>query len=201
MHPTTAESSEDFHCIWKALKALEKSKNVTLTALPWLVQVGLDAVQQIDDGILNPDPGLVGELELLQVRPDHRPELPQDEFLQGLQWYVSVPPVGSPRKSCAAESLALERIVKSNIKRNLPQWSNISWMINLHSYLRSHLSCLTPRLVWCSAADLFHLLSLCTAHLIIDISFSSLFVKTSHLQTKDFFFFAFIKLMQPVALL
>ena len=46
--------------------------------------MGVDAVQQVDDGILNSNPGLVGELEGIQVRPDHRPELLQDESLQVL---------------------------------------------------------------------------------------------------------------------
>ena len=51
---------------------------------PRLVQVGVDTVQQVDDGTLSSDLGLVGELEGIQVRPDHRPELIQDESFQGL---------------------------------------------------------------------------------------------------------------------
>ena len=50
---------------------------------PRLVQVGIDTVQLVEC-ILNSNPGLVGELEGIQVQPDHRPELLQDESLQGL---------------------------------------------------------------------------------------------------------------------
>ena len=51
---------------------------------PRLVQVSVDMVQQVNDGILNSNPGLVGELEGIQVQPYHKPELIQDESLQGL---------------------------------------------------------------------------------------------------------------------
>ena len=44
---------------------------------PWPVQVGVDMVQQLDDGIFNSNAGLVGELEGIQGRPDHRHELNQ----------------------------------------------------------------------------------------------------------------------------
>jgi len=47
---------------------------MTLSAC-WLVQVGADAVQQEDDGILNFKSGLVGKLEQIQKCTDYDSEL------------------------------------------------------------------------------------------------------------------------------
>ena len=49
-----------------------------------LIILGVDTVEQVDDGILNSNPGLIGELEGIQVRPDNRPELIQGQGLHDM---------------------------------------------------------------------------------------------------------------------
>ncbi len=46
--------------------------------------MGVDTIEQEDDGILNSELGLLGELERIQVWFDQGPKLLQDESLQGL---------------------------------------------------------------------------------------------------------------------
>ena len=62
------------------LNVLEKSKNITLTAR-WLLQVGVDTV---NDGVLNSNLGLIGELEGVQEWLEPVPKLLQDKLLHGL---------------------------------------------------------------------------------------------------------------------
>ena len=66
------------------LNALEKSKNHIPHSAHWLVQVRVDTVEQVDDGVLNSESRLIGKQEGVQEWLDPGPELLQDESLHGL---------------------------------------------------------------------------------------------------------------------
>ena len=56
------------------LNKLEKSTKHDPHSARWLVQVGRDTVEQVDDGVLNSKSGLIGELEEVQEWLDLVPE-------------------------------------------------------------------------------------------------------------------------------